>query len=289
LEIPKTSSEEVLGKKVFLIPFLFPENDADTFKFCQQHVTIIVMGEKQGKVLLEHVVLQKTRAQGLADVRAVNIWGFELEDVSIVGRLPNVETLAFPVNNISTLSAFAHCHNLKNLLLRDNNISDISEIDYLQPLKYLTNLSLSNNPITQASNYRDIVIRKLPQLRKLDDIDCSVRIPRRGENSNIGQSFSTDCQFDTFQQQQPLRQGLPKKSENRAGARRQFNLVSAIQGSHDSEMAAGSKYGKHQRDRRPGNPGDDSNMLAAVLSLLPELSMDSLQTVLEAIQARCSD
>jgi Leucine-rich repeat (LRR) protein len=218
------------------------------------------MSEKSGPgVLQEFLILQKTRAQSLVDVRAVNIWGFNLSDVSVVAKLPNVETLAFSVNHITSLAAFAQCRNLRTLMLRENEISDFAEIRHLQGLDILTNLSLKDNPIAQEPNYRQIVMRMLPQLRTLDDVPC--------DRSSIPKSFSTGDPPDTFEQHQPV-----------PGARRQFNLITAIQPNKDAA----------RRKPRVENSGNDANMLAAVLSLIPTLSVDSLQTVLEAIQARCA-
>ena len=233
-------------------------------------------------ILLEHMVFQKTRTQNLADVKALNMWGHELEDVSIISRMVNAETIALPINKITTLAPFASCRNLKNLLLRQNQISDFNELDYLQGLDRLTNLSLNDNPIAYDPNYREIVISKLPQLQKLDDIDVSVKIARRPSVDNV-----------RFEPVQPapvnVRKNLLRKSES-SGMKKQFNL-SALTPDFEEPPRKSSRW--EPAPLQPSKPtvvkrdGDDSNMLTAVLSLIPELSANSLQIVLEAIQQRC--
>lgn len=53
--------------------------------------------------LTEKMILGKTRAERLADVKNLNLWGQDLSDVSILASLPNVEVLSLSVNQISTL------------------------------------------------------------------------------------------------------------------------------------------------------------------------------------------
>jgi hypothetical protein len=204
-------------------------------------------------VLQEHMIFQKTRTRNLSDVAALNMWGCDLEDVSIIAQLPNVETLSLPLNKISTLAPFGCCKNLQSLLLRDNQIAFIDEIDHLRDLPHLITLSLINNPVAELPNYREQVIAKLPQLRKLDD----VAIPRRPLQRRPENVLPTE--------QQP--QKAPAKSE-----------ISVV----DVERVLQPRPIR-SKDLHP----NDANMLAAVLSLIPELSRDSLRVVLEAIEKRC--
>ena len=240
-------------------------------------------GEKSTKgVLLPHMIYQKTRTQNLADVKAINLWGYELEDISVIGELTNAETIALPINKITTLAPFATCYSLRNLLLRQNLISDFNELDYLQGLTRLTHLSLSDNPIARDPNYREIVIRKLPQLQKLDDVDVSVKAPRANENMD-----RDNVRFDAIPPVQPRRKGLLRKSES-TGMKKQFNLAALAPQCDESPKS--SRWEPSPVKAPPkvnARRGDDSNMLTAVLSLIPELSADSLQIVLQAIHQRC--
>jgi hypothetical protein len=204
-------------------------------------------------VLQEHMIFQKTRTQSLLDVRALNMWGYELENVSIISQMTNAETLSLPVNKISTLAPFESCRHLQQLLLRDNQISSFDELHYLEDLPCLTTLSLINNPITQRPNYRETVIRKLPRLRKLDDID-------------IGAHAEAHANAEVLRPQS-ARPATPRKN------------------SGPEEVRVYANRGREVLPRR--SSGGDANMLAAVLSLIPELSPESLHIVLEAIEKRC--
>jgi hypothetical protein len=137
------------------------------------------MSARPSKVLQDYMIFQRTKCQSLPDVLALNMWGCDLDDVSIISQMPNLETLSLPVNKISTLAPFSGCPNLHSLLLRENEISRIEEINHLQNLPHLITLSLIDNPITEVPNSREIVIRKLPQLRTLDDIP----IPQRNRET----------------------------------------------------------------------------------------------------------
>jgi hypothetical protein len=199
---------------------------------------------------MEHMIFQRTRTQSLSDVRSLNLWGYHLDDVSILSQLPNVETLSLPLNNISTLAPFASCTNLRSLFLRQNQISSFDEIDHLRDLPHLTTLSLSDNPIARDPHYRAIVLRKLPQLQKLDET------PVKAE------TFPTD---DSSGPPPVPRTSAP------SGMKPQFNLGAIVQQAPAAVP-------------RPAARQDDAALLTAVLALIPVLSGDSLQIVLDAIQ-----
>ena len=55
------------------------------------------------------------------------------------------------------------------MYLRKNNIQDIREIRHLVRLPQLKVLWLHDNPCATVVNYRDIVIKSLPHLTKLDN------------------------------------------------------------------------------------------------------------------------
>lgn len=122
-------------------------------------------------VLNETLILAKTRSQDLKSVLKLNCWGSGLKDVSLIRQLVNVEVLGLSCNEITTLEDFAYCTKLKELILRKNNIKNISEIVHLQNLPKLTNLWLSENPcVENTHNYRKVVLKNLPNLIVLDNI-----------------------------------------------------------------------------------------------------------------------
>jgi hypothetical protein len=57
----------------------------------------------------------------------------------------------------------------------NNQTRNVDEFNYLQHLRCSTALSLINNPISHQPSYWDIVIRKFPRLKMLDEIDVSVK------------------------------------------------------------------------------------------------------------------
>jgi hypothetical protein len=102
-------------------------------------------------------------------VKNLNLWGNDLEDIRLLRQMPNVEVLSLSVNKIASLKEFANCNKLQELYLRKNNIADLSEIRHLTNLPNLRVLWLWDNPCAEIPNYREIVIKVLPNLGKLDN------------------------------------------------------------------------------------------------------------------------
>jgi len=117
----------------------------------------------------------RTRVSDMNQVKKLNCWGAELSDISVIKRLKNVEVLSLSVNSISTLADIQHCKNLQELYIRKNCIPDISEICYLRDLPRLKNLWLEENPCATGDPelYRWTVIRNIPQLQKLDNVNVA--------------------------------------------------------------------------------------------------------------------
>lgn len=61
----------------------------------------------------------------LAEVRNLNLWGLDLEDVSIIARMPNAEVLSLSVNKIASLQPFSLCPKLQELYLRKNEVGPL--------------------------------------------------------------------------------------------------------------------------------------------------------------------
>lgn len=124
-------------------------------------------------ILSENMVFSKTRTQDLRNVKQLNCWGSELVDVSLVRQMPFVQVLSLSVNSIKSLADFSYCKNLQELYLRDNKVSDLTQLMHLQDLQNLKKLWLSGNPCSDVPNYRMIVLRILPNLDMLDNIPVS--------------------------------------------------------------------------------------------------------------------
>jgi len=122
-----------------------------------------------GKPLTAELVIARSKTDNLYLVKNLNLWGNDLEDIRLLRQMPNVEVLSLSVNKISSLKEFANCPKLQELYLRKNNITDLSEIRFLTDLPSLRVLWLWDNPCSEMANYREIVIKVLPNLVKLDN------------------------------------------------------------------------------------------------------------------------
>lgn len=217
--------------------------------------------------LTEHMILLKTRANALSDVKALNMWGYNLVDVCIIEKMPNLEIAAFPVNNIVSLKPFASCYKIRELFLRHNQISNFQEIAYLKNIRCLRNLSLSENPICQLPNYREKIISMLPQLCKLDDVEVSEPMAKNQEIPTARREPKTKYE--------PKKE-IPKKINQNHG-----NYYDDEMSCESAKNKVSIKYQDAKRNRLSGK--HDEGALTAILALLPELSPESLGIVLQSI------
>lgn len=121
------------------------------------------------KALTMDLIHQKTKTNNIHMLTKLNLWGVDLTDVSLVGEMQALQVLSLSVNNISNLEPFQNLRNLQELYLRRNNIADLSQLSYLTNCRNLRVLWLSENPISNVPFYREMVIKCLPSLEKLDD------------------------------------------------------------------------------------------------------------------------
>ena len=222
------------------------------------------MSEEHGNngVLTEHMIIMKTRANSVADVKQLNMWGFHLRDISIFRRMPHIEVIALPINEIDNLEPLQHCTNLTGLLLRQNRIADFGQLSYLQGLKHLRNLTLSGNPIAEASNYRETVISMLPQVTKLDDVEVTESERRNAASGGRRQMWRS----------QPVLPDPPAP------------VAAPAPPPRPSVLSETSPPHALRRSLSHGPSGrSDEGALTAVLALLPELSPESLSIVLRTI------
>jgi len=115
----------------------------------------------------------KTKTNQLDRIRNLNLCANDLADISIVSQMAALEVLSVSVNSITTFKDLSECSNLKELYIRRNSIEKLEEIDYLVELRNLKIMWLAENPVAQMPGYRQIVIRKLPQLEKLDNVEIT--------------------------------------------------------------------------------------------------------------------
>ena len=113
-------------------------------------------------------MIEKCKKSNYSEIKNLNLWGSNLDDISLIRQLSNLEVVSLSVNKISTLADFEQCHKLQELYLRKNLVSDLKEMHHLQNLKHLKVLWLSDNPCSLDSFYRPFIIKVLPQLVKID-------------------------------------------------------------------------------------------------------------------------
>ncbi|CAI4229658.1 unnamed protein product [Auanema sp. JU1783] len=118
--------------------------------------------------LTESTVYIRTKASVEA-VKKLNLWGCDIDDISICARMTALEVLSLSVNRVESLEPLQYCQKLTELYLRKNNIQSLDELDYLKGLKNLRVLWIDENPCAQNVAYRSRVLKLLPHLTKLDD------------------------------------------------------------------------------------------------------------------------
>ncbi|XP_018801661.1 PREDICTED: ras-interacting protein RIP3 isoform X13 [Bactrocera latifrons] len=197
--------------------------------------------------------------------------GSDLSDVSIIKRMRGVEVLALSVNKITTLQPFEDCLKLQELYLRKNNIQDINEIAYLQNLPVLKYLWLEENPCCDrvGPSYRQTVLRALPNLKKLDNVevtqeelDEALRAGGSGSGSG-GTREEEDVYEDSYAQQQPpsrYEQPSPPQQQQQQQAQ-QNHYPPQRQQQQQQQQQQASQYPHHpspqqyqQQQRRSSSP-----------------------------------
>ena len=138
------------------------------------------------KKLSRELIAQKVKSDRIESIRNLNLWGSNIEDISIIREMPSLEIVSLSVNKIRTLSPFANLQNLRELYLRRNLIANLNEIKYLTNCENLSVLWLSENPICDNPNYRAVIICILPQLQKLDNIPITDEEREKAEKKLSG-------------------------------------------------------------------------------------------------------
>ena len=121
-------------------------------------------------MLTKELILSKIPTiSDLSEVTKLNIYGEDLEDISFITSMPKLEYLSLSCNNITSLSPLSNCIYLREIYLRNNNISSFEELNHLRHLFNLRVLWLDGNPICDDNFYRKKVLNILPQVTSLDN------------------------------------------------------------------------------------------------------------------------
>jgi hypothetical protein len=244
--------------------------------------------------LSENTVLQKTRVDNLKHVKNLNLWGNDLQDVSLLRDMPNVEVLSLSVNKIDSLRDFAACPKLQELYLRKNDIRNLEDVRYLKNLRLLKILWLCDNPCADTPGYRTFVVWHLPQLEKLDNVDVTPQerqaAQRMSEEEVTGLAFPGGMP-------KPRAPVAPQEIVEHARAKeRAANPMPPPAHPPAPPSAAFQAPGARNsgapevRGSRPPSSArstaSQKNIMTAILSLLNELTDESMEIIHQEISDR---
>jgi hypothetical protein len=250
------------------------------------------------------LVLAKTKVDNLALVKNLNLWGSDLENVAVIRQLPNLEVLALSVNRITSLADMTYCTALRELYLRKNNISNLGEVKHLSNLPHLTVLWLCDNPCSSHPLYRIFTIRCCSALKQFDNVEVSPQ--ERAQADRLTQNEIDDIlgqrgRYAANKEAPPPPPPVPSAGgADNSGKRSSTSDNSSNAGSgknqgdptsSSSQPATAEKRGpmvpppvqqppqQQAASARPShsNRQTQKNVLSAVLTLLNEMNVDTLQ------------
>lgn len=137
-------------------------------------------------MLTEEMVFMRTKCNRLDLIKNLNLWGNNLQDISVLQGMPNLEVLSLSVNQVNTLADLQHCPKLSELYLRKNEIGDLTEVLYLKNLRHMRVLWLADNPCATVPHYREFILHHLPSLVKLDSRDVTDEERRHAQGLDFG-------------------------------------------------------------------------------------------------------
>ena len=216
------------------------------------------------KKLSREIIAQKVKSDRIESIRNLNLWGSNIEDVSIIEEMPSLEIVSLSVNKIRTLRPFANLQNLRELYLRQNLISNLNEIKYLTDCQNLSVLWLSQNPICDNPNYRAVVICVLPQLQKLDDIAITDEEREKAEKQLSG-NFEEEPEIKSNQKnmeeiQDEERYSPKKKNAYGENKKKSQNYQSSSKKEYDDEDNYYGNKNQIQRNKNKyANKYDDND------------------------------
>lgn len=121
-------------------------------------------------MLTKEIILSKyPKYSSISEITKLNIWGEDIQDISIVSLMPNLKIISLSSNKISSLYPLSNCLNLHEIYLRNNNIQSFDELYHLKNLPKLKVLWLEGNPISKDIFYTEKVLNILPKLNNLDN------------------------------------------------------------------------------------------------------------------------
>lgn len=79
-------------------------------------------------MLTKEIILCKyPKYSNIKDIIKLYIFDEDIENISIILKMSNLEILSLPSNIITSLSALSYCVNMRQIYLRNNNISSFEK------------------------------------------------------------------------------------------------------------------------------------------------------------------
>eukprot|EP00930_Biecheleria_cincta_P059823 TRINITY_DN45545_c0_g1_i1.p1 TRINITY_DN45545_c0_g1~~TRINITY_DN45545_c0_g1_i1.p1 ORF type:complete len:510 (+),score=89.89 TRINITY_DN45545_c0_g1_i1:42-1571(+) len=161
--------------------------------------------QREGRALTQEMVFMRTKCNRMDLIKNLNLWGNDLQDISVIRAMPNLEVLSLSVNQVSTLKDLRYCPKLAELYLRKNDIFDISEILHLRSLTQMKVIWLSDNPCATLPFYRQYVLHHLPGLTKIDAQDVTEDERRQARKVNFEGVQTSAGDFSPVTEETPRR------------------------------------------------------------------------------------
>eukprot|EP00702_Spironucleus_salmonicida_P003769 EST45060.1 LRR domain-containing protein [Spironucleus salmonicida] len=127
-------------------------------------------------------------------------------DVTALGEFASIKCIILTSNRVENLEFVKNLPYLQELYAASNNIKDIRQILYLQQSWRLFNVSFHSNPCSLSKNYRQYIIKALPQIVVLDGQNISTQ--DRAKSLKL----QYDQRFDFFEEPTDLKQILKEHS-----------------------------------------------------------------------------
>ncbi|CAI2379146.1 unnamed protein product [Moneuplotes crassus] len=232
-----------------------------------------------GKKLTEEMIRDKTNIDDIEQVKDLNFWANDLEDVSILSRMPSIETISLSLNKISSLSFFRSCIKLEELFLRKNKIGSLKEIHYLKNLPCLKVLWLWDNPLSSHPHYRLYIVKVLPNLKKLDNAAVSDEERTAAKKLDLATLESEESEV------------AGEDTEENKRVNDSYMKSNFIKKEKIRKPPSGTSSGSHSRGlgKRSSLSQRNDNILTAVMALINELDKSSLDLIHKEIGKKISE
>ncbi|CAG10553.1 unnamed protein product [Tetraodon nigroviridis] len=193
---------------------------------------------------LRELVLDKNRIKALADN------SFKSQNALLELHLSE--------NRIQDFSHLEHLTELRKLFLDANKVQDIAELEKLEVLTSLLELSLVDNPVTNYSIYRPSVALRLPLLQMLDGERVTLEERTRAELLSIEEIHCCDCSGPCPNASELSLTGLPPiisqptAQKDKSGGFQDARYGHFIQ-PHNTDEAQSRTASKYKRQKQVNN------------------------------------